>query len=99
LVKIEGVESVRADWESSKLTVIGNVDPTKVKEVVENKTKKKVELVSPQLDKASKEGNGGAGDKKPDKKKPDEKKSEKKSVDKKAEAVKEDKPKEVQLLY
>lgn len=90
----DGVESVKADWETSKLTVTGNVDPTKVKEVVEKKTKKKVELVSPQLDKASKEGNGGGGDKKPDKKKPDEKKSEKKSVDKKAEAVKDDKPKE-----
>uniref|UniRef100_A0A7C8Z4P5 HMA domain-containing protein n=2 Tax=Opuntia streptacantha TaxID=393608 RepID=A0A7C8Z4P5_OPUST len=83
----DGVESVKADWESGKLTVIGNVDPTKVKEVVEKKTKKKVELVSPQLNKASKEGNGGN-------KKPDEKKSEKKSADKKAEAETADKPKE-----
>ena len=89
-MKIEGVESVKADWESGKLTVIGNVDPTKVKEVVEKKTKKKVELVSPQLNKASKEGNGGN-------KKPDEKKSEKKSADKKAEAETADKPKEVLL--
>ncbi|GAB4856649.1 hypothetical protein Ancab_014561 [Ancistrocladus abbreviatus] len=81
----DGVESVKADCASNKLTVIGKVDPVKIKERVEEKTKKKVELVSPQP-KKDKEGGGGGGDKKPDTK------SEKKSDDnKKAE---EKKPKE-----
>ncbi|GMH28758.1 hypothetical protein Nepgr_030601 [Nepenthes gracilis] len=44
----DGVESVKADMGDNKLTVIGKVDPIKIKERVEKKTNKTVELVSPQ---------------------------------------------------
>lgn len=81
----DGVESVKADCATNKLTVLGKVDPSKIKERLEVKTKKKVELVSPQPNKASKEG----GDKKPEEKKSEEKKSdEKKSDEKKPEEKK-----------
>lgn len=79
----------------NKITVTGNVDPTSVKERIEKKTKKKVEIVSPQVKK-----DGGGGDKKADDK-PSEKKSDKKGEDKSPEKksgdVKGDakKPKEV----
>nr|GEW12402.1 heavy metal-associated domain, HMA [Tanacetum cinerariifolium] len=71
----EGVESVEADATSNKLTITGKVDPTRIKERVEFKTKKKVDLVSPQPKK------DGGDDKKKDtqpEKKPDEKKPEEK---------------------
>ncbi|KAA8518719.1 hypothetical protein F0562_016507 [Nyssa sinensis] len=77
---LDGVESVKADTASNKLTVTGKVDPAKVREKVEEKIKKKVELVSPQPKK-----DAGGADKKPDEK------SEKKPDDKKAE---DKKPKE-----
>ncbi|KAI3738268.1 hypothetical protein L2E82_28291 [Cichorium intybus] len=67
----EGVESASADIEGNKLTVTGKVDPTSVKERVEHKTKKKVEIISPQPKKDDKK----AGDKPPEKK-ADEKKTE-----------------------
>ncbi|KAI3705323.1 hypothetical protein L1987_75559 [Smallanthus sonchifolius] len=77
--QFEGVESVKADTAGNKLTVTGKVDPTRIKERVEFKTKKKVEILSPQPKK-----DGGAGgeekkkdnppEKKPDDKKPDDKK-------------------------
>ncbi|XP_073269167.1 heavy metal-associated isoprenylated plant protein 6-like [Primulina huaijiensis] len=76
----EGVEKVKADWGANKLTVTGNVDPSWLRERVEVKTKKKVELISPQPKK------DGGGDKKSD-----EKPAEKKAEEKKAE---EKKPKE-----
>lgn len=44
----EGVEKVKTDCEANKLTVTGNVDPTWLRERIEYKTKKKVELISPQ---------------------------------------------------
>ncbi|KAL2472369.1 Heavy metal transport/detoxification superfamily protein [Abeliophyllum distichum] len=72
----EGVENVKADWGSNNLTVTGKVDPAWIRERVEYKTKKKVELVSPQPKK-----DGGDGDKKPEEKsdkKPEEKKAEEK---------------------
>ncbi|XP_057549002.1 heavy metal-associated isoprenylated plant protein 3 [Amaranthus tricolor] len=81
----DGVENVKTDCANGKLTVVGNVDAVKIQEKVEEKTKKKVELVSLQPYKPSnKEGGGGE-------KKSDEKKSEakpksgdnKKSEDKK----------------
>ncbi|XP_051130706.1 heavy metal-associated isoprenylated plant protein 3-like [Andrographis paniculata] len=65
--QFEGVEKVKADSDSNKLTVIGDVDPTWLREKVEQKTKKKVDLVSPTPK------NSGAGAKKP------EEKSDKKS--------------------
>ncbi|KAH6806011.1 hypothetical protein C2S51_030842 [Perilla frutescens var. frutescens] len=71
----EGVEKVKADCDANKLTVTGNVDPAALRERVEYKTKKKVELVSPQ----PKKDGGGGGDKKADEKtekKPEEKKAD-----------------------
>ena len=70
----EGVEAVKTDCDANKLTVTGKVDPAKVKARLEEKTKKKVEIISPQ---PKKDG----GDKKPDEKaekKPEEKKPEEK---------------------
>ncbi|ONK63739.1 uncharacterized protein A4U43_C07F18410 [Asparagus officinalis] len=43
-----GVEKVTADIESNKLTVIGKVDPIKIRDLVQSKSRKKVELISPQ---------------------------------------------------
>lgn len=71
----DGVENVRADCASNKLTVMGNVDASWLREKVEQKTKKKVELLSPQPKKDS----GGGGDKNADDKadkKPDDKKKD-----------------------
>lgn len=42
----EGVEDVKADSSTGKLTVKGNVDPLWLREKVEIKTKKKVALLS-----------------------------------------------------
>ncbi|KAK4396391.1 Heavy metal-associated isoprenylated plant protein 5 [Sesamum angolense] len=74
----EGVEKVKADCAANKLTVTGNADPAWLRERVEYKTKKKVELVSPQPKK-----DAGAGDKKADEKSSDKKAEEKKAEDKK----------------
>ncbi|KAJ8537765.1 hypothetical protein K7X08_014305 [Anisodus acutangulus] len=74
----EGVEEVKADCGSGKLTVKGNVDPTWLKDKVASKTKKKVELVSPPPKKDD-GGGGGGGDKKSDEKKVEEKKPEDKT--------------------
>ncbi|KAL5986385.1 hypothetical protein ACLOJK_014718 [Asimina triloba] len=71
----EGVESVKADSSSNKLTVVGKVDPEKIRSRVEIKTKKKADLVSP----VPKKGKDGAGEKKEDtsaKKGDDKKKKE-----------------------
>lgn len=83
---LEGVDDVKADCAANKLTVTGKVDAAGVREKLEQKIKKKVELVSapPKKD--------GGGDKKPA-----EKKEEKKD-EKKAEAEKPAKPKETTLL-
>ena len=78
----EGVESVKGLGDSNQLTVVGKVDPVKLREMLEKKAKKKVELVSP-LPKKDKDNNkdkdgGGGGEKKAEgkpEKKPDEKKS------------------------
>ncbi|XP_057984081.1 heavy metal-associated isoprenylated plant protein 6 [Malania oleifera] len=69
---IEGVVEVKADCNSNKLTVVGKVDPTKVQEKVAEKTKKKVELLSP----PPKKDAGSGGDKKPEEKKAEEKKAD-----------------------
>ncbi|KAG2690084.1 hypothetical protein I3760_09G171100 [Carya illinoinensis] len=53
-----GLEDVMADLAASKLTVKGTVDPVLIKERLEKKTKKMVELVSPRPKK------DGGGDKK-----------------------------------
>ncbi|KAJ0728968.1 putative heavy metal-associated isoprenylated plant protein/5/6 [Helianthus annuus] len=74
----EGVESVRADTAGNKLTVTGKVDPTRVKERVEFKTKKKVDILSPQpkKDGAEEKKKDTPPEKKADDKKDDEKKAE-----------------------
>ncbi|XWS71861.1 hypothetical protein CRYUN_Cryun03dG0174200 [Craigia yunnanensis] len=46
--EFEGVETVKIDSSSNKVTVIGAVDPTAIEEKLLKKTKKKVGLVSPQ---------------------------------------------------
>ncbi|KAK9079382.1 hypothetical protein SSX86_001053 [Deinandra increscens subsp. villosa] len=69
---IKGVETIKADYDSNKLTVTGKVDPDHIKERVEFKTKKKVEIISPK----PKKDDGGA--KKDDGAKPAEAKSNEK---------------------
>lgn len=65
--------------ELTKLTVAGKIDPVKLRDVVEQKTKRKVQLVSPLPKKDNKEKDGGGeGEKKAEgkpEKKPDDKKS------------------------
>lgn len=60
-----GVEDVNIDTAGSKLTVTGKVDPVKLRQRLEDKTHKRVELVSPQ----PKKDGGASGDKKPEEKK------------------------------
>lgn len=59
------MDSATADWEANKLTVKATTDPSKLREELQKRTKKKVELISPQ---AKKENNNNA-EKKPDAKK------------------------------
>ncbi|KAL0344658.1 UNVERIFIED_CONTAM: Heavy metal-associated isoprenylated plant protein 3 [Sesamum radiatum] len=72
---LEGVEKVKAECEAKKLTVTGNVDPAWLRDKVETKTKKKVELISPQPQPPKDGGGGAAADKKA------EEKPEKKAAD------------------
>ncbi|KAL0709922.1 hypothetical protein Bca4012_016900 [Brassica carinata] len=66
---IQGVETVKAESGTGKVTVTGDVDPTKLREQLEVKTRKKVELVSPKPNnKESKEKNTSKEDKKEEKK-------------------------------
>ncbi|KAG4985515.1 hypothetical protein JHK84_033453 [Glycine max] len=44
----QGVETVKAESDAGKVTVTGKVDPTKVRDNLAEKIRKKVELVSPQ---------------------------------------------------
>ncbi|XP_051152598.1 heavy metal-associated isoprenylated plant protein 3-like [Andrographis paniculata] len=65
--QLEGVVKVKADCVGKKLTVVGNVDPFWLRERVESKTRKKVELIScPQPKKT------GGGDEKETKEKTEE---------------------------
>ncbi|KAL7133464.1 hypothetical protein ABFS83_12G142900 [Erythranthe nasuta] len=69
ITQLEGVEKVKADCDAKKLTVTGNVDPTWLREKIETKTKKKVDLISPQPKNPAGVGvaaaaPGGGGDKK-----------------------------------
>ena len=72
---------MKADCATNKLTVTGKVDPSGLREKLEQKIKKKVELVSPQPKK------DGGGDKKPADKAPEKKADEKKAEDKKPKEV------------
>lgn len=67
---------MKADIETNKLTVTGKVDPTKLKQRVEDKTHKKVELISPQPKKDAAAAAAGGGDKKAEGKKSGEQKAE-----------------------
>ncbi|KAK1400173.1 heavy metal-associated isoprenylated plant protein 6 [Heracleum sosnowskyi] len=90
----EGVQKVNTDSANNKITVTGTLEPERLRERVEYKTKKKVELVSPQPKKDEKKP-----DAKPEKK-PDDK-PEKKPEDKpekKVEEKVEKKPKEVSTV-
>ncbi|KAL8204923.1 hypothetical protein R6Q57_010546 [Mikania cordata] len=70
----KGVETVDVDIAGNKVTVTGNVDPAAIKERIERKTKKKVEIISPQLKKdvGDKPSEKKSGDTKADAKKPKE---------------------------
>ncbi|KAA0043995.1 heavy metal-associated isoprenylated plant protein 3-like [Cucumis melo var. makuwa] len=75
---VKDVESVKADCGANKLTVIGKMDVVAVKQKLELKTKKKVELISPQPKKdapAAAAAAPAAAEKKADEKKPEEKKA------------------------
>ncbi|XP_010270798.1 PREDICTED: heavy metal-associated isoprenylated plant protein 3-like [Nelumbo nucifera] len=43
----KGIEDIKGDDDNNKLTMVGKVDPLKLQERVEQKMKKKVELISP----------------------------------------------------
>ncbi|KAL4353876.1 hypothetical protein GQ457_06G008770 [Hibiscus cannabinus] len=74
----QGVEDVKTDSAANKLTVIGKIDPAIIRDRLAEKTKKKVDLISPQPKKDAAAPAAG-GDKKPEaEKKPEEKKEEKK---------------------
>ncbi|KAG9134576.1 hypothetical protein Leryth_000912 [Lithospermum erythrorhizon] len=82
----EGVHDVKADAGSNKLIVKGNLDPTWLRDKVATKTKKKVELVSPQPKKdggTAATAAGGDGDKKHVDEKSEKKQEEKKPDDNK----------------
>ncbi|XP_014495485.1 heavy metal-associated isoprenylated plant protein 6 [Vigna radiata var. radiata] len=76
----DGVEDVKADLLGNKLTVIGKVDSAVVRDKLADKTRKKVEIISPQPKKDS-----GAASKPPEKKVEEKKTEEKKPADKKTE--------------
>lgn len=82
------METVKADLSANKVTVIGKVDPIKLKDKLVEKTKKNVEIVSaPQPKKVDAAAGEKPPEKKPEEKKPEEKKPE------------ENKPKEVITVY
>ncbi|XXG40567.1 hypothetical protein AAC387_Pa01g1250 [Persea americana] len=72
----QGVEEVKGDIGGKKLTVVGKVDPEKIRDRVQSKTKKKVVLVSP-LPKKDKDNGGESKNQKAESKKPDEEKTSK----------------------
>ncbi|KAJ8899708.1 hypothetical protein K2173_019407 [Erythroxylum novogranatense] len=82
---MDGVEDAKVDTAGNKLTVTGKVDAEKIKARLEEKTKKKVDIVS-----QPKKDGGGGGDKKADEKsdkKPGEKKVEEKKPPKESAVV------------
>uniref|UniRef100_M1CQB2 Metal ion binding protein n=1 Tax=Solanum tuberosum TaxID=4113 RepID=M1CQB2_SOLTU len=96
----EGVEDVKADASSGKLTVEGNVDPLWLREKVESKTKKKVALLSAQPKKVA-AGTGDAGGEKKSDEKVENKAVEEKVENKVAEEKKgeDKKPKKVVIYF
>ncbi|XP_047966899.1 heavy metal-associated isoprenylated plant protein 6-like [Salvia hispanica] len=53
---LQGVETVKADCDAKRLTVTGNVDPLWLREKLQIKTKKKVDLISPHPNNAAAAG-------------------------------------------
>ncbi|XP_004506054.1 heavy metal-associated isoprenylated plant protein 3-like [Cicer arietinum] len=81
LHSIKGVETVKAESETGKVTVTGNVDPTKLRDNLAEKTKKNVELISPQPKKGKeKENKENESNKISDDKKTDDKKNKDKET-------------------
>ncbi|XP_045818930.1 heavy metal-associated isoprenylated plant protein 6-like [Trifolium pratense] len=77
-----GVESVKADLPSNKVTVTGKFDAVKLQEKLVEKSKKKVELLTPPPKKDGPAAEKPA-EKKSDEKKPEEKKAEEKKPEEK----------------
>ncbi|PQQ19652.1 heavy metal-associated isoprenylated plant protein 3-like [Prunus yedoensis var. nudiflora] len=74
-----GAESAKSKGQANKLTVVGKVDPTKLRDELATKTKNEVDLVSPQPKKDNKVNKNNANDtkkKKPKKTDNDEKHKE-----------------------
>ncbi|XP_047335052.1 heavy metal-associated isoprenylated plant protein 6-like [Impatiens glandulifera] len=91
----KGVEEIKADVTNNKLTVTGKVDPTKLRQTLEEKLHKKVELISP-LQQKDTGSDKKPADKKPDEKKPEEKKPDEKKTEEKKKP--EENPKEVTVV-
>lgn len=75
------MEDTKVDSDANKVTIIGKVEPSKLRERLAEKTKKKVDLISPQPSK--KDTNNNDNKKKADENntdKPDEKKPKEKEV-------------------
>ncbi|GAA0173490.1 hypothetical protein LIER_27094 [Lithospermum erythrorhizon] len=53
----EGVEGVKCEWTASKISVLGDVDILKLREKIEQRTNKKVEVISPLPKKDKADGN------------------------------------------
>ncbi|KAJ1384060.1 Heavy metal-associated domain, HMA [Sesbania bispinosa] len=75
----KGVESVKAESDTGKITITGKVDPTKVRDNLAEKIKKKVELISPQP-KKEKENKDTETNNKSEKKTDDKKPKDKEAV-------------------
>ncbi|KAL8168296.1 hypothetical protein V2J09_009795 [Rumex salicifolius] len=58
LKQLSGVVSVKTDRKTNKVTVAGNVDPAVLNQILEEKTKKKVNFQSPQPAKKDSAGDG-----------------------------------------
>lgn len=71
-----GVENVKADLSANKVTVTGKIDAEKLREKLAERTKKKVELVSPPPKKDAEK----PPEKKPEEKKPEENKPKESTV-------------------
>lgn len=65
---------MKADLETNKLTVVGKVDPMTLRDKLQQKFNKKVELISPQPKKDNK--GGEKSEQKPEKKSDDKKSKE-----------------------
>lgn len=70
---LSGVDTVKPEYGAHKLTVVGKVDPSKLREQLAGKLKKKVDLISPQ---PKKEKDDNSNNKQPEKAKDDKKPKE-----------------------